>query len=282
MAHQMTRTTKSESIYLPELAEIMRMEQLTEKEKLLEVRLRNGQELGHLPGQFVEVSVFGIGEAPISVCSSPTQPGRFELCVRAVGNVTDTLHKLPKGSLIGIRGPFGRGFPTERLQGQDLVFVAGGLGLAPLRSLINYVLDNRGDFGDVFILYGAKVPGELFFDLDREHWAKRDDIKYLVTVDKGDETWTGNVGRITTLIPKVDVDPRRAFYVVVGPPVMYRFVILEAIKRGIREDRIIVSLERRMKCGVGKCGHCQINSKYVCQDGPVFTYAEIRDLQEAL
>ncbi|MBW1921552.1 MAG: oxidoreductase [Deltaproteobacteria bacterium] len=269
-------------LFMPSLAEIVRIEELTATEKLFEIRFKNGRELGHFPGQFVEVSVFGIGEAPISVSSSPTRKGSFELVVRRVGNVTGALHKLNEGSIIGIRGPFGNGFPTEELKGKDILFVAGGIGLVPLRSLINYVLDKRDSYGRVIILFGARTPKEQLFLNELALWKKRKDVEYLETVDRGDEEWKGNVGVITTLFPKIDIDPRRTVAIIVGPPVMYRFAILEAKAKRIPDDQIIVSLERRMKCGVGKCGHCQIQNLYVCQDGPVFRYSEIKELKEAL
>ena len=271
-----------DSLFMPSLAEIVRIEELTETEKLFEIRFKNGRELGHLPGQFVEVSVFGIGEAPISVSSSPTKKGSFELVVRRVGNVTKALHKLNEGSIIGIRGPFGNGFPTEELKGKDILFVAGGIGLVPLRSLINYVLDKRDSYGRVIILFGARTPKEQLFLDELALWKERKDVEYLETVDRGDEEWKGNVGVITTLFPKINVDSQRTYALIVGPPVMYRFAILEAKTKGIPDDQIIVSLERRMKCGVGKCGHCQIQNLYVCQDGPVFRYSEIKGLKEAL
>jgi sulfite reductase subunit B len=270
------------SIYLPILAEIVRTEQLTKMEKLFEIKLQNGQELGHQPGQFVEVSLFGIGEAPISVSSSPTKKGSFELAVRAVGNVTKTLHTLNRGATLGIRGPFGKGFPIEEMKGKDILFVAGGIGLVPLRSLINYVLDNRSHFGRVFVLFGAKTPAEQLFLDELAKWRQSKDMEYWETVDRSDGQWKGNVGVITTLFPKITVDPQKTIAVIVGPPIMYRFAILEAQVKGIPDDQIIVSLERRMKCGVGKCGHCQINHIYVCQEGPVFSYAKIKDLKEAI
>jgi len=270
------------SIYLPSLAEIVRTEQLTKMEKLFEIKLQNNQELGHQPGQFVEVSLFGIGEAPISVSSSPTQKGSFELAVRAVGNVTKTLHTLNRGATLGIRGPFGKGFPIEEMKGKDILFVAGGIGLVPLRSLINYVLDNRSHFGRVFVLFGAKTPAEQLFLDELAKWRQSKDMEYWETVDRSDGQWKGNVGVITTLFPKIAVDPQKTIAVIVGPPIMYRFAILEAQVKGIPDDQIIVSLERRMKCGVGKCGHCQINHIYVCQEGPVFSYAKIKDLKEAI
>ncbi|MDI6726951.1 MAG: FAD/NAD(P)-binding protein [Smithellaceae bacterium] len=270
------------SIYLPQMAEIVRTERLTAMEKLFEIRLKNGRDLGHVPGQFVEVSLFGIGEAPISVSSSPTRKGSFELAVRAVGNLTKALHALDKGATIGIRGPFGQGFPIDDLKGKDILFVAGGIGLVPLRSLINYVLDNRKDFNRVIILFGARSPAEQLFLPELARWRASSELSYLETVDRAEGDWQGNVGVITTLFPKISVDPARTVAVIVGPPVMYRFAILEAQVKGIPYDQIIVSLERRMKCGVGKCGHCQIDDLYVCQDGPVFTYARIKDIKEAI
>ena len=277
-----TGSREQTSIYLPRLAEIVRTEPLTKMERLFEIKLQNGQELGHQPGQFVEVSLLGIGEAPISVSSSPTKKGSFELAVRGVGNVTRALHTLDRGAILGIRGPFGRGFPVEEMKGKDILFVAGGIGLIPLRSLIHYVLDHRSDFGRVLVLFGAKTPAEQLFLDELSNWRVSKEMAYWETVDRSDGKWKGNVGVITTLFPKITIDPEKTVAVIVGPPVMYRFAILEAQVKGIPDDQILVSLERRMKCGVGKCGHCQINDLYVCQDGPVFRYARIKDLKEAI
>jgi len=277
-----TGSSEPTSIYLPSPAEIIRAEQLTKMEKLFEIRLKNGRDLGHQPGQFVEVSLFGIGEAPISISSSPTQKGSFELAVRAVGNVTKALHSLSSGASLGIRGPFGKGFPVEELKGKDILFVAGGIGLVPLRSLINYVLDNRPAYGRVLVLFGAKTPAEQLFLEELARWRTSKEMEYLETVDRSDGQWQGNVGVITTLFRKISIDPEKTVAVIVGPPIMYRFAILEAQAKGIPDDQLIVSLERRMKCGVGKCGHCQINNLYVCQEGPVFNYAKIKDVKEAI
>ncbi len=270
------------SLYQPTLAEMVKIEQLTEKEKLFTLYLKDGRDLGHRAGQFVEVSVFGIGEAPISVTSSPTRNGTFELCVRQVGDVTRALHRLEPGSIVGIRGPFGNGFPVEKMRGKDLLFAPGGLGLAPLRSLIQQVLDERESFGRVIILYGARNPSELLFRDELAHWEARDDVELYVTVDRGDENWTGHVGVITTLFPEITINPRNTIAVTVGPPVMYRFVLIELLSKGIQDGNIFLSLERRMKCGLGKCGHCQINNVYVCQKGPVFSYAQLKELPEAI
>ena len=270
--------------YVPRLATIIKKEPMTENETLFEIKLDDGSELGHKPGQFVEVSAFGIGEAPISISSTPTKKGSFELCVRKLGNVTTKLHRLSVGDKVGVRGPFGNGFDAESLKGKDLLFVAGGLGLAPLRSLFNYVLDNRKDYGQVTLLYGCKEPKELLFADELVALSKRDDVDYKPTVDRCSETeiWKDNIGVITTLIPQVNFDPEETIAVICGPPIMYKFVIADLKKRNVPDNHIIMSLERRMKCGVGKCGHCQINQIYVCKDGPVFNYSRIKGVPEAL
>jgi len=271
------------SMYIPSPARIAKVEQLTALEKLFQVELPAGQSLGHDPGQFVEVSLLGIGEAPISISSSPSRSnGHFELCVRKVGDVTAAMHNLKAGATIGVRGPFGHGFPVESMRGKDIIFAAGGLGLAPARSLINQVLDERDKFGRVIILYGAKNPSELLFRDELEQWSNRSDIEFHVTVDRPDSTWVGNAGVITTLFKFVTVSPRNTVAVTVGPPIMYRFVLMELLSKGIPEGQIWMSLERRMKCGVGKCGHCQINNFYCCQQGPAFTYAQVKGVEEAI
>ena len=215
--------------------------------------------------------------------SSLTRKGSLQLAVRATGSVTNKLHTLEKGARVGIRGPFGNGFPLDTLKGKDILFVAGGIGLFPLRSLITYVLDNRKDYGEVTTLFGCRAPGERIFTYELEQWNACKDMCFLETVDRcPDDTWKGNVGVITTLFPKVSINPATTYAVVVGPPIMYRFVIAECLKKGLADDHIIMSLERRMKCGVGKCGHCQINGLYCCQEGPVFTYAQVKSLKEAV
>ncbi|MBD3380086.1 MAG: oxidoreductase [Candidatus Omnitrophica bacterium] len=271
-------------LYSPVEGTIVKACQMTENEKFFEIRLEGGKELGHMPGQFVQFSLFGIGEAPISVSSSPTKEDKstFEVVVRKVGTFTEQMHKLGEGDKIGVRGPFGRPFPVDDLKGNDLLFVAGGIGLVPLRSLINFVIDRRRDFGDVNILLGCKEPKDRLFTDEIAEWEKMADINYACTVDKAAPDWKGNVGVITTLIPGVDLDVNRTYAVVVGPPIMYKFVVAELLKKDLAEKHIVLSLERRMKCGLGKCGHCQINDNYVCQDGPTFTYDEIKGLEEAL
>lgn len=270
-------------VFMPEMARIAAIKPMTALEKLFTIELPYGLSLNHRPGQFVEVSCLGIGEAPISISSSPSRSnGSFEICVRKVGDVTSALHRLKVGDYVGIRGPFGRGFPIEKFRGKDMLFAPGGLGLAPLRSLINQVLDERALFGRVIILYGARAPSELLFLDELNLWESREDVELHLTVDRGDETWSGHIGVITTLFKDISINPRNTVAVTCGPPVMYRFVLMELLGKGISEGNIYLSLERRMKCGVGKCGHCQINHIYTCQSGPVFSYREIKGLEEAL
>lgn len=282
--NEKNQTVAVDPIYSPMEGTIVKAKNLTENEKFFEIKLEGGKELGHMPGQFVQFSMLGIGEAPISISSSPTKEDKttFEVVVRKVGMFTEKMHTLGEGDKIGVRGPFGRPFPVDDLKGNDLIFVAGGIGLVPLRSLINFVIDKRRDFGNVSILLGCKEPKDRLFTDEIAEWEKMTDINYACTVDKSDPDWKGNVGVITTLIPGVDIDTDKTNAVVVGPPIMYKFVVQELLKKGLSEKQIILSLERRMKCGLGKCGHCQINDQYVCQDGPTFIYDEIKGLEEAL
>ncbi|MDD5095373.1 MAG: FAD/NAD(P)-binding protein [Dehalococcoidia bacterium] len=280
----METTIKSQDdIYRPHLATVLKSEPMTAMERFFELKLDSGRELGNKPGQFVEVSVLGIGEAPISVSSSPTQKGSFQLVVRNAGNVTRAIHNLKPGDKLGIRGPFGTNFPVEgTMKGKDIIFVCGGLGLAPVRSAINYVMDNRKNYGNVTILYGCRNPVERLFINEVKNWASKDRVTYTETVDRGDENWKGNVGVITTLMTDMSVDPGKTVAIVCGPPVMYKFAIMSLYKTGMTADNIYVSLERHMKCGVGKCGHCQINGLYACQEGPVFKYADVAEVKEAI
>lgn len=276
-------TLEAPSIYQPIMLSILEITPMTDLEKVFTIELPHPMSLEHKPGQFVQVSVLGVGEAPISISSSPSRSkNSFEICVRQVGALTNALHALSPGDVVGVRGPFGRGFPIKRFRGKDILFAPGGLGLAPLRSVINEVLDDRSNYGRIIILYGARQPKEMLFQEELHEWAAREDVELHLTVDQADEKWKGNVGVITTLFSEIQVSPRNTVAITCGPPVMYRFVLMELLGMGIPEGNIWLSLERRMKCGVGKCGHCQMDHIYVCQDGPAFSYAEIRHLEEAL
>jgi len=280
---QATQPASPASIYIPSPAKILRIQKLTEMEKLFDIQFVDGHHLGQAPGQFVQVSVMGIGECPISICSSPTRPEMFQLCIRKAGNVTNYLHTLQAGQTVGVRGPLGHGFDVSELHGRDILIVAGGLGLAPVRSLIQYVLDERPRFGQFHLLYGAREPKELLFKDELPDWRDNKDVNFHVTVDKPDEQWRGKSGVVPTLfreLPKLN--PTETMVVIVGPPVMFKFVVLEVLARRIPQHNIYCSLERRMKCGIGKCGHCQANNVYVCMEGPVFKYGQLKAMREAL
>jgi sulfite reductase subunit B len=273
-------------LYVPEKAIITRLEQFTATEKFFRLELGSGKILGHDPGQFVQVSVLGIGEAPISVSSPPSTDNTFEMCVRAVGDVTNKLHTMKEGDPLFIRGPFGHGFDAaimNRMQGKHLLFIGGGIGYVPLRSLINQVVKTPDDYEKISILFGCKSPAERLYVNELADLAQMGGkIEFMETVDRSDNGWKGNVGVITTLIPKVEFDPQNTIAVIVGPPIMYKFVLLSLMDRNVPKENIYMSLERRMKCGVGKCGHCQMEGIYVCQEGPVFNYAEVQENKEVL
>jgi NAD(P)H-flavin reductase len=272
------------SPYVPRPATLVKKEQLSELVTLFAFEPDNSKPLAHKPGQFLMLSVYGVGEAPFSVSSAPEpDSNRFELVVRKVGTVTTALHGLEVGDKVGIRGPYGTFFPIQTFIGRDTLFVAGGLGYIPLRSLLHYQLKHRSEFGRIVVLVGTRNPGERIFVDQLAELAKRDDLEILETVDQPDHTWKGNVGVITTLLPKVaELNPDNTYVAMVGPPVMYRFVIQGCNDIGIPAERIYVSLERRMKCGLGKCGHCQINGINACVEGPVFLYNDIAALKEAI
>lgn len=273
---------KNRDLYLPHISRIKSVETLTGTEKRFIIELPDGQPLNHKPGQFVEVSLFGFGEAPISICSSPTMGPEFELTVRKVGRLTEKMHKLSAGDYLGIRGPYGNGFDVTQFHGKDMLFVCGGIGLAPLKSLIDYTVVNHKDFGRLIILYGTKDPAEILFKDEIKKWETNPNVEFHMTVDQGDEKWKGRTGVITTLVPPLELNLENTIATIVGPPIMYKFVIMALKSKGLADDNIYMSLERRMKCGVGKCGHCQINSSYVCQDGPVYHYPVTKKLEEAI
>jgi NAD(P)H-flavin reductase len=284
-------TTQTQSIpvkanpYRPSPARITSIIDLTPQEKLFELRLIDDsarEAFDFESGQFVELSIFGVGEAPISISSAPSKQGFIELCVRNAGDVTGAMHKKRCGDIVGLRGPFGRGFPFLEMKGHDVLLVAGGLGIAPLKSLINHIHDDRHDFRKVTILYGSRTPAEVLFFEQFDMWRHRDDFDLILTVDQPDDAWTGEVGLVTKLFDKIDVDPASTYGAICGPPVMYKYVIAEMRKKAMDVDRIYVSFERRMKCGIGKCGHCGVGHQYVCIDGPVFNYWEAMNLQEAI
>lgn len=234
------------------------------------------QEFTFKSGQFAEYTVFGVGEATFCISSSPTRPDHFEVALQKVGKVTDAFHRLGVGAEIGFRGPYGNNFPLDFIKGKNLVFVGGGIGLAPLRSLIWNVIDNREIYGDVHIVYGARSPSDLSFKYDLETWEKDGTLNMVTTIDRPAEGWSGRVGMVPQVLEQVGPSSQNAVALVCGPPIMIRFTLPVLAKLGFTPENIITTLEKRMKCGIGKCGRCNIGPLYVCKDGPVFSYAEIK------
>jgi len=270
-------------VFLPHIARLVDVWDETPDTKTFTLRFRDlekGEDFHYLPGQFLELSVFGCGEAPFCIASSPTRPEALETTVRRTGRLTDALHKLGEGDEVGIRGPFGNGFNVEGARGKDLLFVAGGIGLPPLRSLIWNVLDERSRFGRVIILYGARTPTDLVYKQELEEWGKRSDVELHVTVDAAQPGWTGTVGVVPSLFKHVAIHPESTLAYVCGPPIMIRIAIQDLLALGFKEEAVISTLERMMQCGIGKCNHCAIGHRYVCRDGPVFNYGQIRELVE--
>ena len=254
--------------------------------RMFQLKLMDGttwEAFGHQPGQFVEVSIFGKGEAPISISSPPTRMDSLELCVRRTGTLTGELFTMEKGATLHVRGPYGKGFPLDTLRGKKLLLVAGGLGLAPLRSLLLYALDRRDEFDDIILMYGTNNPDNVLFKYELLSFFDRDDIRYLYSVDRDEEgIWKQYVGVVTGLFDQTTLSPDDTCAVLCGPPIMYRFVLKRLLDLGFPKDRIFMSLERMMKCGVGKCGHCALGDKYCCIDGPVFSYPEVEHIEEAI
>ncbi|MCL7488652.1 MAG: FAD/NAD(P)-binding protein [Desulfobulbaceae bacterium] len=233
----------------------------------------------YLPGQFLMLSMPHCGEAPISFSSSPSRPGSFSLTIRKAGKLTSAVHELQPGDMIGVRGPYGKPFPFEEMRRHDLLFVAGGIGMAPLRSVIEFCLDYRADYGDIKVLYGCKTPADFCFRQDLEKWAGEGLITTRFTVDAACEEWNGCVGLVTDLLDDVTISAGSVKALVCGPGVMIRFVAERLLRSGLPAGDIITTLERHMKCGIGVCGHCHYDSRMICTDGPVFTVSQLPDLE---
>ncbi|HSK09849.1 MAG TPA: FAD/NAD(P)-binding protein [Vicinamibacterales bacterium] len=269
------------SLYRPRLSAIARIEEETPDTRTYFLSADGvAWRDAYRPGQFVELSVFGAGEAPFCLSQSPTRSAFVEVTVRRTGTVTDALAAYRPGDVVGLRGPFGNGFPFERARGKDLVFVGGGIGLPPLRSLINYVLDHRAEYGEVKVFYGARTPADRVYKNELAAWRRSADLSLVETVDRADESWGGHVGVVTGLLKGLRVDPASTVAFTCGPPVMLTFVMAELLGLGLAPSNILTTLERYMKCGVGKCGHCCVGHHYICVDGPVYNVAQIHRLPE--
>ena len=280
------QTVLSHNPYQPHRARIVRIFKMVEDNHLFTLRFLEDHlatTFRHQPGQFVMLSLPGTGEAPISISSSPSRPGILELCVRRVGRVTNALYRLKTNDVVGIRGPYGNGFPVHDIVGNDLLLAAGGLGMAPLRSLLWYALDNRDRFNRIILMYGSKTPGEMLFREELVSLVDRTDLTCLLTVDRDPTgSWKNYIGLLPRLFDYTEIDPVRTYAAVCGPPVVYKFILERLLDLGFPKDRILMSLERRMKCGVGKCGHCSVGYKYTCLHGPIFTYWDAINLPEMI
>jgi len=280
------RPVVNDNPYQPHMARIVRIYPMVEGNYLFTMRFLDehmARTFRHQPGQFVMLSVPGSGEMPISLSSSPSRPEVLELCVRKVGRVTSALYRLHTNDVVGIRGPYGNGYPIRIMRRNDLLIVAGGLGMAPLRSLLWYALDHRDQFDNITLMYGSKRPEEMLFREELQGLVDGADLNCLLTVDADPSgTWKNHVGLLPTLFDHAKIEPLRTYAAVCGPPVVYKFVLRKLLELGFPKNRILMSLERRMKCGVGKCGHCSIGYKYTCMHGPIFTYWDAINLPEMI
>ena len=269
--------------YIPKPVRIEEIITETEDRSLKTFRLvflnkEDEQAFKYIPGQFAELSIAGKGEIPIGIASSPTEEGYLLFTVNKVGAVTSHLHNMSAGEIMGVRGPLGKPYPIDELRGRNVVIIGGGFAFTTLRSTIAYMLANRSEFGKITVIYGARTPGMLLYKEQLKEWEARDDIDLNVTVDKGDENWSGKVGFVPTATKEAAPLAENAYALVCGPPIMIKFTQPVLTKLGFTPETIIMSLENRMKCGIGICGRCNVGPKYVCKDGPVFTLAELSEL----
>lgn len=266
---------KCENPYRPVKAEVL--EVITETPDIKTVRFRPEEEITFATGQFIELTIPGVGEAPFTPSSKPSVKDIMEVTVMKVGKVTDKIHQLKKGDIIGVRGPMGKGYPIDKFIGKEILVVGGGCGLAPIRSLMYELFERSGEFKKLFFRGGCKTPKDFLYRNEIDSWAKRDDLNLKLTVDVGDDKWKDSVGLITSVLDNMDIDHANGIAIVCGPPIAMKFTTLKLLDLGFKEENIYLSMEKNMSCGIGKCGHCRIGIYYACKDGPVFTYKQIKD-----
>ncbi|MBW3012427.1 FAD/NAD(P)-binding protein [Candidatus Woesearchaeota archaeon] len=259
-----------ENPYKLDMVKVLEVRTLTQDTKLFKLDYK----IKHQPGQFLQVGMLGKGECPISICSNSSK--YVELCIRNVGNVTNFLTRMKKGDKIGVRGPYGKGFPVDEFEGKDIIIVGGGTGVAPVRGVIKYVEDHRNKFPRVDIFLGFRTPNDMLFKNEIMQWKKFSNLYF--TVDKAAKNWKGNVGFIMPLLEKAKINKTNSIAIAVGPPIMIKFIIEKLKNMGFSDGQIYVSLERMMQCGIGKCGHCAVGGKLVCKCGPVFSYKDAKEL----
>lgn len=274
-----------DNIYKPTIAKIIEIIDETPDTRTFKLELQDPEYKKNFTfkaGQFAEYSVFGEGECTFCIASSPTRTDYIECSFKQAGKVTNALRKLNIGDVIGFRGPYGNHFPLEEMKNKNVLFIAGGIGLAPVRCLIWNVLDLRDQFNNITIIYGARSVSDLVYKRELNEWQNRKDIKTVITVDPGGETsdWKGEIGFVPSIVEKVNPDSNNCIAIVCGPPIMIKYTMPILTKIGFNDESIITTLENRMKCGLGKCGRCNIGSVYVCKDGPVFTYKELKQLPQ--
>lgn len=264
----------------PNLGMLVGVKNLADDIKLFQIEL-NENGFSHKPGQFAFVSAFGVGEAPFGLASTAARTSRLEFAINQVGTVTAALHDLEPGAVVGVRGPYGNSFPMDEMKGKDIIVLGGGIGGAPLRPVIHTILDNRADYGKLTILWAARSPSLLVFTDEYETWRAAPNTELHLTVDDAGPQWTGNVGLITDLLEQVSPSPEDAMAIICGPPIMIKFVMLGLDKLGFTGEQMIMTLEAKMKCGIGKCGRCNMGEQFVCLDGPVFTYTQVSKFLES-
>jgi NAD(P)H-flavin reductase len=271
--------------YVPMLATVVEAIEETPTIKTLRVVLQNEEKMKNFrfrSGQVGQLSVLGVGESTFVINSPPTRMEYLQFSIMRAGENTAALHKINAGDTIGVRAPLGNSFPFEAMKGKDIVFIGGGIGMAPLRTLFLYMLDNRQDYGKISLLYGARSPRDMAFSYELPEWLGRKDIDCVLTVDNADEGWRHKVGLIPNVLLEMNPSPNNCVAITCGPPIMIRFTLAAFRDLGFQDQNIYTTLERRMKCGIGICGRCNIGDKYVCVDGPVFSYAELQGMVNEL
>jgi NAD(P)H-flavin reductase len=264
----------------PLLGSLAGVKDLADGIKLFQVEM-NGNGFSYEPGQFAFLSAFGVGEAPFGLASTMERTPVLEFAINRVGTVTSAMHRMEPGAVLGVRGPLGNSFPMEAMKGKEIVVLGGGIGGAPLRPVIHSILDHRAEYGRLTILWAARSPSLLVFTDEYDAWRAASDTDLYLTVDEGDAGWTGNVGLITELLEQVAPSAENTVAVICGPPIMIKFVILTLKKLGFADEQMVMTLEAKMKCGIGKCGRCNLGEKFVCLDGPVFSYTDVSAFLES-